>query len=116
MKKILVLISVLFVAVCGVFVAFSPDILSLIVVGVMAVVLLLGHLFGVLPNLLFCDGFKNGRAAVDSIRKIAADSKWAAIRQIQPIFQQKILDGFFTSYLGKTQKQLDSGCVVGFSV
>ena len=113
MKKILVLTSAALVAVCGVFIAFSPDALSLIVVSVMFVVALLGHIFGVVPNLLFCDGFRNGRASVDSVGKIAADSKWAAIQQVQPIFHHKTLDGFFTSYLEKTKKQQDSGLIVG---
>ncbi len=112
-KKFLVITSVALVAICGVFLAFSPDILSLIVVGVMFVVILSGHVFGIVPNLLFCDGFRNGCASIDSIQKIAADNKWAALRQIQPFFHQKTLDSFFESYLDKTRKQQDSGLIVG---
>jgi len=112
-KKFLVLISVAFVAICGVFLAFSPDILSLIVVGVMFMVILFGHIFGVVPNLLFCDGFRNGCASIDSIHKIAADSKWAALRQIQPFFHQKTLDSFFESYLDRARKQQNNGLIVG---
>ena len=113
MKKLLIILSLLLIAVCGVFIAFAPDLLSTIVVSAMLIVAAAGHLFGVVPNLLFCDGFKNGRDSIARIRKIAADSKWAALRQMQPFFRQKTLDGFFDSYLKKTKKQLDEGLVVG---
>ena len=103
----------LLLAICGVFIAFAPDVLSLIVVSVMLVVAVVGHVFGVIPNFLFCFGFRNGRASIDSIKKIAADSKWAAIRQIKPFFSQRTLDGFFDSYLEKTQKQQDDGLIIG---
>lgn len=113
MKKVLIFITVLLVAVCGVFIAFSPDYLSMAVVGVMLVVVAVGHVFGILPNFLFCHGFRNGRASLDSLSRIAADNKWAAVSQIHPFFRQKTLDGFFDAYLLKVQKQQEEGLPVG---
>ncbi len=113
MKKALIFVTVLLVAICGVFIAFSPDYLSMTVVGVMLVVVAVGHIFGILPNFLFCDGFRSGRASIESLHKVAADNKWAALRQLQPFFNQKTLDGFFDAYLQKAQRQQDNGLLIG---
>lgn len=112
MKKFLILLSVALAVICAVFIAFSPSVLSLIIVLIMLVVVAIGHVFGILPNFLFSEGFRNGRASVDSVKKIASDSKWAAIRQVKPFFKQKTLDASFETYLQKSQDQLDKGLVV----
>ena len=112
MKKLLILLSVALAVICAVFIAFAPSTLSVIIVLIMIAVVAVGHAFGIMPNFMFSEGFRYGRASVDSVRKIASDSKWAAIRQVKPFFNQKTLDASFDTYLQKTQDQQDKGLVV----
>ncbi|MBR4728605.1 MAG: EAL domain-containing protein, partial [Clostridia bacterium] len=112
MKKFLILLSIALAIICAVFIAFSPSMLSVIIVVVMMLVMATGHIIGIRPNFQFSEGFRNGRASIESMKKIASDNKWAALRQLKPFFKQKTLDDFFELYLQKSQNQQDSGLVV----
>ena len=112
MKKFLILLSIALALICAVFIAFSPSMLSVVIVVIMMLVMAAGHIIGIRPNFQFSEGFRNGRASIESMKKIASDNKWAALRQVKPFFKQKMLDEFFELYLQKSQNQQDSGLVV----
>lgn len=112
MKKTIIFTAGLFVAICAVFIATAPDKLSMAVVGVMAVAVALGYIFGIMPNLMYCAGFQKGRKQIDNINKLSVLNKWTAIRQIEHFFGQKDLDRFFDFYIKKTKEQQEEGMVL----
>ena len=53
MKRIIIVLSTVFAAVCALLVIISPDYLSMIIVGVMTLIIAAGFAFGLIPNLLY---------------------------------------------------------------
>lgn len=112
MKKTIIFTAGVFIAVCSVFIATAPDMLSMAVIGVMTVAIALGYIFGIMPNLLYCGGFQQGRKQIDNINKISVLNKWTAVRQTENFFGQKDLDRFFEFYIRKTKEQQEEGMVL----
>ena len=94
------------------FIATAPDTLSRAVVGAMVVAIALGYVFGIMPNLMFSDGFRMGMAQLDQINRVSVLNKWTAIRQLDHFFGQKDLDRYFDYYMRKTKEQQDEGMVL----
>lgn len=112
MKKAMVIISIMLLIICGIFFAVSPDYISMIVVGVMSLVLVLGYIFGVLPNLMFSSGFIRGVKSIENLEKITTNNKWTALKQMTPIFKQNTLDKYFEQYLKMADEQFNKGLIV----
>ena len=95
MKKVIIILCTVFAAVCAVLTVVSPDYLSMIIVVVMTLVIAAGFVFGIIPNMLFCAGLKQGQKSVDRVREVRADNVWTAVTNIKPFFKQKKLDDLF---------------------
>lgn len=112
MKKIIVLLSAFFAVVCVLFMVFSPDYLTMAVVGVMTIAVALGLIFGIVPIILYSRGFRQGCVSIDKALDKNADYIWTAVESEKPFFEQKLLDKLFEEYLAKVKKQSDKGIVI----
>ena len=112
MKKVIIILCTVFAAICAVMAVISPDYLSMIIVVVMTLVIAAGFVFGLIPNLLFCAGLKQGQKSVDRVREVHADNVWTAVTNIKPFFKQKKLDELFEDYLENVKSQEETGVVI----
>lgn len=112
MKKLLVLIGLLLAAAGALALAFTPDILSLIIIGLMCLILLLGFGFGMTPTLLYVDGLRTARANIEGLRDVSASTPWVALQQLEYFFHQKTLDGLFELYRAKVSEQQKNDQIV----
>lgn len=92
---------------------YSPDTLSLLVVGIMDLVLLGGIVYGLLPVISFTFGLKNGQKNIQKAAGVEGSSVWVAALQIERFFQQKTLDKLFQKYREKVQQQRETGQIIG---
>lgn len=88
---------------------FAPDTLSLLFIGLMAVLVAWGFLFGILPTALYLGGLHNARLNLKEIETIQARSPWIAVQQFSYFFRQKTLDALFDKYKEKVQTQEENG-------
>lgn len=64
MKKLIALVGVLLVIAGALAVAFTPDILSLLIISLMCLILLLGFSAGMVPLMLYADGLRTARGNI----------------------------------------------------
>lgn len=111
MKKAIIFGS-FFAVVCIMLTVIAPDKLSMVVVGIMGVTVFAGFIFGIVPNLLYSDGFKTARGSIDKIKSVNSTNMWASITQTKPFFAQKTLDSLFEVYLTKATEQKEKGIII----
>ena len=90
----------------------SPDSISMLFIGVMEVVILLGALFGILPAINYARALQ---ISIDNIASAAVDrsgSTWAIIEKMEDFFRQKTLDNIFSDYQTKVRGQRESGQIL----
>ena len=112
MRRAIVFLSAFFAAVCIILGVLAPDILSMAIVGVMTATIFFGFAFSLIPNLMFSQGFRNGRRSIDRTFEINADYVWTAVESVLPFFQQKQLDEMFENYLHNVRDQKENGVVI----
>ena len=105
MKKLIALVGVLLVIAGALAVAFTPDILSLLIISLMCLILLLGFSAGMVPLMLYADGLRTARGNIVHLSEISTDTPWVALQQLEYFFHQKTLDGLFTLYRSKINEQ-----------
>ena len=91
---------------------YSPDMLSLLVVGCMCVVALAGSIYCLAPVISFTAGLRRGLV---NIRKAAAaegNSAWGVALANDRFFEQKVLDRLFQDYREKVMQQRENGLIV----
>ncbi len=112
MKKTIIFLSVLFAIICGVLITISPDYLSMAIIALMTVTIALGLVFGIVPVLMFGQGFRNGQNSIDNALDINADYIWTAVENVKPFFSQKKLDAAFNSYTENVKEQHEKGVII----
>lgn len=112
MKKSIVFIGGALLIVGGMFAVIAPDQLSMAIVAVMAVIVMLGFFFGVMPLLQYIGAFRQGVSQLDDIKKINSDNRWLPLSEIRPFFGQKRMDELFGEYVEKAMEQREQGVVV----
>ena len=112
MRKVIIFLSAFFAAVCIVLGALSPDYLSMAIVGVMGAAIFFGFMFGLVPNITFIQGFRDGRKSIDRTFDINADFIWTAVERVMPFFNQRKLDEMFEGYLKNVNEQREKGVVI----
>lgn len=112
MRRVIVILSAFFAAVCVLLTVMSPDYLSMMIVGVMAAAIFFGFTFSLIPNLNYCQGFRNGQKSIDRTFEINADYVWTAVENVLPFFRQKQLDEMFGAYLRNVREQKEKGVVI----
>lgn len=89
--------------------AYSPDLLSALIVGLMCIIALAGCIHGLLPTISITGGLLNGQKSIRKASETEGSSAWVAALQIDHFFQQKTLDGLFEEYREKVQHQRETG-------
>lgn len=92
--------------------AYSPDLLSALIVGLMCIIALAGCIHGLLPTISITSGLLNGQKSIRKASETEGSSAWVAALQIERFFQQKTLDGLFEDYREKVQHQRETGQIV----
>ena len=92
--------------------AYSPDLLSALIVGLMCIIALAGCIHGLLPTISITSGLLNGQKSIRKASETEGSSAWVAALQIDRFFQQKTLDGLFEEYREKVQHQRETGQIV----
>lgn len=92
--------------------AYSPDLLSMVIVGFMCMIALAGSLYGLLPTISFTGGLLNGQNSIRKASGTGGTSTWVAALQIERFFHQKTLDKLFAEYREKVQHQRETGQIV----
>jgi len=105
MKKLIALVGALLVIAGALAVAFTPDILSLLIISLMCLILLLGFIAGMVPLMLYADGLRTARGNIVHLSEISTDTPWVALQQLEYFFHQKTLDGLFALYRSKINEQ-----------
>ena len=111
MKKLILFLTCFFAVICLIFIAISPDLLSLVVTIVMGLAVLFGILFGIVPSLNCAAGFKYGQSSIDRAKEVNADNIWTAVLNNKPFFNQKVLDEMFDSYTDSVKDQKEKGII-----
>ena len=83
--------------------AYSPDLLSMVIVGFMCMITLAGCIYGLLPTISFTGGLLNGQNSIRKASGTEGSSAWVAALRIERFFQQKRLDKLFGEYREKVQ-------------
>lgn len=112
MKKVIIILCLVFLAICVLLAVLAPDFLSMLIIGVMTATIAAGLAFGLVPNLLYCDGFKTGQDSIDLSREVNADNVWTAVTSVKPFFRQKRLDDMFDTYMDMVKDQEEKGVVI----
>ena len=92
--------------------AYSPDLLSMVIVGFMCMITLAGCIYGLLPTISFTGGLLNGQNSIRKASGTEGSSAWVAALRIERFFQQKRLDKLFGEYCEKVQHQRETGQIV----
>jgi len=92
--------------------AYSPDVLSLIVVGAECVLVVVGSIYTTLPVISFTAGILNGQKSIQKATAVDGDSVWVAALQEEHFFRQRTLDKLYAQYREKVQQQRSSGQIV----
>ena len=92
--------------------AYSPDMLSVVIVGFMGIIALAGCIYGLLPTISITNGLLNGQNSIRKASGTEGSSAWVAALQIERFFQQKTLDRLFVDYREKVQHQRETGQIV----
>lgn len=112
MKKSVVLIGGILLLVSGMFVFISPDALSLGVVAVMALIVMVGFIFGITPNIFFVSGFKQGVQSLDDFKKVNSSNPWLQLSENKHVFSQDTLDNMMNDYVEKAMQQREKGVII----
>lgn len=106
-------LSIIVLIIAGVLLTvFSPDYLSMIVVGAEFAAVLAGIFYGMRPVISFTAGLQNGQKSIEKATQAENNSAWIAALQNDQFFHQKIMDQLFQEYRAKVQQQRESGQIV----
>ncbi|MDO4305304.1 MAG: EAL domain-containing protein [Eubacteriales bacterium] len=91
----------------------APDWLSMIIVGTMTAIILLGDIFGVIPLIQYSTGFDNAIGNIRKARETQASMPWLVVSKMESFFGQKLLDRLFEEYKRKVEQERKNGMIVG---
>ena len=100
------------IAAGGFLCAYSPDLLSMVCVGIMLLFVLAGAIVGILPVMSYYKGFRKGEKNVRRAIEVNSDAAWSAISENNNLFRQRTLNRFFLGYRDKVCMQQSSGQIL----
>ena len=112
MRKLIIGTGALLLAAGGVLLSIAPDTLSMLVLGVMCAVLVLGFFVGLMPALSYGSGFKTARQNIEHTLDVQSTETWIAVFKIDTLFRQRTLDNLFRDYKNKVEQQKEDGEIV----
>ena len=112
MKRLPYLFIVVFIMASGLLAAYSPDRLSLVVVGCMCVIALASSFYCMAPVISFTNGLRNGQESIRRAMRSEDGTAWMTALQMDRFFDQKTLDQMFQEYREKVRQQRENGLIV----
>lgn len=113
MRKEGIVGGIIFLVAIVLLLRFSPDDLSLFMVGIMCVLIVIGYFLGFVKIMNFSKGFVNARDRIERSQEVQTDSPLLVILENERLFYNDILDREFLSYRRKAAKLLeDSNTIV----
>ncbi|MBR4040445.1 MAG: EAL domain-containing protein [Clostridia bacterium] len=112
MNKGFITSAVILVLSGALMVAMSPDPVSLLFVGVMCVIVVLGLIMGILPCTNFCQNFKAARKSIRRIAGASSNDPWLVLQQSPELFRYPKLSGLFKEYMNKANRQHSRGEII----
>ncbi len=97
----------------GTLTASAPDMLSMFIVGLMAVIVFWGEVFGVIPLIQYSAGFRKGIKNIKKAQEVRNALPWLVVSKIDPFFEQRLLDRLFHEYKRKVEQERKDGMIVG---
>lgn len=91
----------------------SPDLLSALIVGLMALIVLVAEISGVFPIIQYSAGFNNAVENIGKAQKTQDSMAWVAVFRMEHFFGQKQMDLLFEEYKRKAEEERKNGMVVG---
>ena len=110
-RSLYILIVAIFVG-STVLAVYSPDVLTLMFVLMMAGIMAVAIIGGVLPVLRYQQALERGLENIERASDVQTSSTWAAIRGYDDFFGQKTLDATFAEYRNKVTGQQENGQVL----
>ena len=83
----------------------SPDELSMILIGVMVALMVVGYFLSILPSSHYAAGFRRGVAFIQKSRRSQTGNLWLSVSQADALFMNETLDGLFMEYKEKVRKR-----------
>lgn len=77
---------------------FSPDFSSMIFVGIMTILVVLGYILGILRVHSFAHGFRFASKKMKGLKSISTEDNWTYIKQLDSFFNYSKLDKIFKNY------------------
>ena len=105
MKRLPYLFIVVFIMASGLLAAYSPDRLSLVVVGCMCVIALASSFYCMAPVISFTNGLRNGQESIRRAMRSEDGTAWMTALQMDRFFDQKTLDQMFQEYREKVRQR-----------
>lgn len=112
MKKIVVLVAAVLLVISVLLLSMAPDTLSMMVLGGMCTVVILGFVLGLMPSMLYGNAFRYARRVIEQTLDVQASETWIAVFRLDSLFQQRQLDKIFANYKFKVNEQKENDEVV----
>ncbi len=112
MKKYIIAIATVLLTTALLLFSMAPNILSFVILGIMALVLILGLLLGIAPASNFTGGFRRAVKKIKSTEKVQSAEAGLAVFQGDDLFRQKELDAVFQEYKDTVLHQKENGVVL----
>lgn len=97
----------------GALTASAPDWFSIIIVGVMALIIFWGEVFGIIPLIQYSMGFSHAIGNIKKAQEAQTSMPWLVVSKMETFFDQKLLDRLFNEYKRKVEQERKSGMIVG---
>ena len=89
----------------GILLAMAPDKLSMMIIGVMLVLMVLGFFLSVVPSLSFNKGFLNAVRFIRDTKRVQSSNMWVTVSHTDALFRNDTLDGLFNDYKEKIRRR-----------
>ncbi len=112
MRRSLYMLIIIVLAGGAALAVYSPDVLSLLFVLLMAVTIVVAVLGGILPVLHYEAALERGLDGIERAMEVQSSSAWSSIRSDDDFFGQRVLDEAFDEYRSKVNSQQQNGQVL----
>lgn len=91
----------------------APDWLSIMIVGIMAVIIFFGEIFGIFPLIQYSAGFEEAIRNIRRAQGVRVTMPWLIVSKMETFFNQKLLDQLFDEYKRKVEQERKNGMIAG---
>lgn len=112
MKKMIVFTAALLLTAGSLLLSLAPDTLSMLILIIMFFVVVLGFFLGLMPSLMYGNGFRTARQNIEQALDVQSTETWIAVFKLDAFFRQKELDKMFKEYRNRVEIQKEEGEIV----